>query len=170
MITLNIPQRRDPIARFVLIALFVLALYANVAQFTIQPTNAQGEIIILTPTPALPTLPTPALELPVIGLNAPTPEAAQLPDVSAPVEWPNQPVNLVEATITPTTEPAYVYIPAPESSDPATQPGTPEFNAALADIHNNLPTIQCPCGVVEESAEPHVMTEAEKAYSRARTR
>lgn len=74
MLTLNIPQRRDPIARLTLLACAALVVYAAFVSMTApQQASAQSEDIILIATPALPT---PALsELPGVAA-VPTPTAA----------------------------------------------------------------------------------------------
>lgn len=165
MMTLRIPPRRDPIARIALIALFGLALYANVVSLS-TPAQAQGGaagtiIYMATPTPALPT---PALAAPALGLIDPTPQTIYI-EVPGPTPPPEVVYVEVSGQFTNSDQQPFV----PPAIDPATQHGTPEFNAALAEIYSDLPTIQCPCGVLEP-ATPHVMTEAERAYSRARTR
>lgn len=71
--TLNIPQRRDPIARFGLFGLIAAVIWVAIASATQPtPTAAQSEIILMaTATPALPT---PVQEQPALALVAPTPE------------------------------------------------------------------------------------------------
>jgi hypothetical protein len=166
MLTLTIPPKRDPIARLTLLGCAALVCYAVFASATApQQASAQAEQdpIIIVATPALPT---PALaELPLLGITEPTPQTIYV-EVPGPTPPPEVVYVEVQAQAAPTGDPQ----PFAPSSDLAMQPGTPEFNAALADIYSDLPTIQCPCGVLEPATEPHVMTDAEKAYSRARTR
>lgn len=75
MVSLNLPQRNDPISKILLCVLLAAALWANVAQFE-QPTQANASpgytIINATPQPT-PALPTAPAELPAFGLAAPTP-------------------------------------------------------------------------------------------------
>lgn len=169
MLTLNIPQKRDPIARLTLLGCAALVVYAAFVSMTApEPASAQAEQdpIIIVATPALPT---PALaEMPALGITEPTPQTIYV-EVPGPTPLPE--IVYIEVQAAATAGGNGDQQPfVPPAIDPATQHGTPEFNAALADIYSDLPTIQCPCGVLEPATEPHVMTEAEKAYSRARTR
>src|SRR4051794_39665038 len=99
MVSLNIPKRNDPFARLALVALFALALWANVRQFATPPESAAaspGYTIIeqQSPTPAIPT---PALAL-APGLALPTPTApAETADPQAPIvaNWLDQSLGQV---------------------------------------------------------------------------
>lgn len=96
MLTLSIPQRRDPIARGVLLVLLGAALYLNVVTLS-PPVQAQSDtttIIYVQPTPALPTA-DPALAIdvppvdgaaPALELAAPTPEPWIAPTEPPPVD------------------------------------------------------------------------------------
>src|SRR4051794_31489997 len=107
MLTLNIPQKNDPIARIVLFALIALALYANVITLG-PPANAQsasGAIILLAtlqagdlPTPALPTAAPGAAEL---ALGQPTPAPAQIVYVEVPAPTPPPEIVYVEVPAAP---------------------------------------------------------------------
>ena len=55
------------------------------------------------------------------------------------------------------------------TADPALVPGTPEYNAALAEIYASLPTIECPCGPAP-AEYTGAMTDRQIRQSRARTR
>ena len=72
---LTIPQRKDPLARFILLAMFASVCYMAVMSITatVEPAQAQGVIIINgtpQPTPPLPTS-DPAL---VFAVATPTPQ------------------------------------------------------------------------------------------------
>jgi hypothetical protein len=94
MVSLHIPKRNDPFARLALIALFALALWANVSQFrSSTPAQASpGYTILEGPATATPALPTPA---PALAFALPTPTPAmqiEQPDTSAPLlaNWLDQ--------------------------------------------------------------------------------
>jgi hypothetical protein len=102
-VSLNIPKRNDPFARLALVALFALALWANVRQFSSTPESAAaspGYTIIEKQSPT-PSLPTPALAL---GLALPTPtapaEAAAPADPQAPIlaNWLDQSLGQVSVS------------------------------------------------------------------------
>lgn len=78
---LTIPTRNDPIARFAVLTLLALALWASFAPAR-PDVQAQDIIIMATPTPALPT---PALVEPAIvfALPTPVPLPANLPAVTS---------------------------------------------------------------------------------------
>jgi len=170
----------DPIARYAVFGLVALALWAGVRQIE-KPAQAQtGDpgIIILqaTATPALPTPLAPALAIeqptPAIAppetLSVPEapiavqPDAPQLPaPVWTDAQLSSAPVVAVETESIPEAAP-----------DPALTYGTPEFNHALSEAYQDLPTLQCPCGVDEQPATIAVSqpTARDYAYSKARTR
>ena len=81
---LSIPQRRDPAARFVLLALAGVVIYALFTVAT-APASAQADIIILDATPTLPSLPE---ERPALALISSTPTPALLAE--QPVGWIDQ--------------------------------------------------------------------------------
>jgi hypothetical protein len=98
MVSLHIPKRNDPFARLALIALFALALWANVRQFATPPESAAaspGYTIIeqQSPTPALPT-PRNAFA-PGLALPTPTPADPQAPIVA---NWLDQSLDQVSAS------------------------------------------------------------------------
>lgn len=102
MLSLNIPKRNDPFARLTLLALFALALWANVRQFATPPESAAaspGYTIIeqQSPTPALPT-PRNAVA-PSLALSTPTAQAETAGD-KAPIlaNWLDQSLNGVAAS------------------------------------------------------------------------
>lgn len=71
--TLNIPQRRDPIARFGLFGLIAAVIWVAIASATQPtPTAAQSEIILMAT--ATPLLPTPAQDTPALAVAVPTPQ------------------------------------------------------------------------------------------------
>lgn len=151
MLTLTIPNRRDPLPRAVLLALVAVVVYAAFASASApEQARAQADIIIVA-TPQLPQF-TPVPELALISAT-PAPLQAFAPPEIAPAEIvyvevqspaPPPEIVYVEAQ-TETAPPAAPQEFAP-AADPATQYGTPEFNAALVEVRNDLPTLQCPCG------------------------
>jgi len=138
-------------------ALSALILAIMLAIGAVQPDRptagaAHSQIIIIA-TPALPTL---APQLPAQQVEAP-----QLP--AQQVEAPQLPAQQVEAPQLPAQQ-----VEAP-TADPALVPGTPEYNAALAEIYASLPTIECPCGPAP-AEYTGAMTDRQIRQSRARTR
>jgi len=168
-------------------ALSALILAIMLAIGAVQPDRptagaAHSQIIIIA-TPALPTL---APQLPAQQVEAPQQpaqqvEAPQQPaqQVEAPqlpaqqVEAPQQPAQQLEAPQQPAQQLEAPQQPAQQleqpTADPALVPGTPEYNAALADIYANLPTIECPCGPAP-AEYTGAMTDRQIRQSRARTR
>lgn len=134
MLTLNIPPRRDPIARLTLLACAALVVYAAFVSATApQQASAQSEDIILIATPTLPVfVPT---EVPALAQAVPTMVPEQ---VIQPVPEPQ--VIYIEP-------PAPVYIEAePEiiiqEVPPIIIENTPviTYQTAVPETHQALPS------------------------------
>lgn len=133
MLTLNIPQRRDPIARLTLLACAALVVYAAFVSMTApQQASAQSDEIILIATPTLPVfIPT---EAPVLAQAVPTMVPEQVV-----IQPPAPEVIYVE-------QPAPVYIEAaPEiiiqEVAPVVIQNTPvvTYQTAAPETHQELP-------------------------------
>lgn len=165
----------DPLARWCVYGLVALALWAGVRQLERNPDAANATpytVIAATATPSLPTV------APALADVAPAPaqtaqEAAGAPEAPIAVQSDAaQAVTLPAPVWTPeelasVPAPAETIAPEEAAPDPALQYGTAEFNHALAEAHEDLPVLECPCGIDTTPQQP---TAKDYAYSKARTR
>lgn len=157
------PTRRDPIARLTLIGCAAMVVWAGFTSATAPPPSADAAPadIILIATPALPT-PAPT-DAPALMLAAPTPEPQVVyVEVPAPAPAPEVVYVEVQAQTTPDVAPQFAA-PAPDM-----QYGTDAFNHALVEARQELPTLNCPCGI--DTTPANAPTARDYAYSKARTR
>lgn len=98
MLTLNIPPKRDPIARLSLIACAALVAYAAFVSATApQQAAAQSDIIIIEATPT-PALPTPSVPMGfAVAVPTPTPALSEQP--AAAPSWVDQALGAVGTSV-----------------------------------------------------------------------